>query len=439
MSTPLRHAALEIFQAGVEATQPERLLRERSRVDGECWLWDDDLSFDLPQSASGGRLLVLGAGKAAAWLARPLEETLGERIAAGRIIVKHGHGLPLARIRVEEGGHPVPDAAGFAATARLLRDLGDPGPADRVLFLLTGGASALLVAPAPGLTLADKVSTTRLLLGAGATIQETNAVRKHLSAVKGGRLAARLAPAEVLTLVISDVVGDDLSAIGSGPTAPDSTTFAQSIEILARYHLLDRVPPAVRDRLQGHAPETPKPGDPAFDRVQHVVLAGNGVALDAACQRAAALGFAVEVFARDLTGSTHEQARAFATRLKEMASHDRGRPLALLAGGETTLAVTGMGLGGRNQEFALVAAREIAGNESIVILAAGTDGSDGPTDAAGAYADGTTLDRARSHGLDPEAILLDNDVYRLIDRLGDLLHTGPTGTNVADLVVGLTA
>jgi len=443
LSIPLRDAALEIFQAGLRAVQPEHLLQRRSRVAGDRWTWDDDLSFDLPPPGSAGRLLVLGAGKAAAWLARPLEEMLGERIAAGRIIVKHGHGLPLTRIRVAEAGHPLPDAAGLAATAQLLGDLGALRPEDRIFFLLTGGASALLVAPAPGLTLDDKVATTRLLLQAGATIQEMNTVRKHLSAAKGGRLAARLAPAAALTLVVSDVVGDDLSSIGSGPTAPDPTTFGQAIEVLARYRLLDRVPSAVRRRLDrgaaGHAPETPKPGQPAFSGVRHVILASNELALGAACQQAAALGFRVEVFTHNMAGSTHEQARTFATRLLDRARRAPGRPMALLAGGETTLAVTGTGLGGRNQEFALVAAREIAGSASTLILSAGTDGTDGPTDAAGAYVDGTTFARARSHGLDPEAILRNNDAHRLFDRLGDLLRTGPTGTNVMDLIVGLAA
>lgn len=434
----LRRAALEIFQAGLAAADPFRLLQERSRLEGDRFCWEGGSPWELPSPGTAGRVIVVGAGKAAASLALALEQTLGERIASGRIVVKHGHGLPLDRIRVHEGGHPLPDREGLAGTRAVLEELKALRPDDRVFFLLTGGASALLVAPVAGLGLDDKIEVSRLLLSSGATIQEMNAVRKHLSAVKGGRLAERIAPARALTLIVSDVVGDDLSSIGSGPTAPDPTTFGESLSILSRYEILAAIPVAAREILErgarGQLAETPKVGHPVFASMRHLILASNRLSLDAAAARALGLGFTPEIFERDMVGSTHEKARAFAARLRAAAP---GRPVALLAGGETTLKVKGRGKGGRNQEFALVVARELADASGWMVLAAGTDGTDGPTDAAGAFASGTTFARARAAGLAPEAILENNDSYRLFDKLGDLLRTGPTGTNVMDLVVGL--
>jgi hydroxypyruvate reductase len=439
--TELREAALDIFRAGLAAADPYRLLKEHSVIEGDRWTCETltaSVTWELPPPGSEGRLLVVGAGKAAASLARALEETAGEKIASGRIVVKHGHGLPLKHIKVEEGGHPLPDAAGLAGTQHLLEDLEGTRSEDCVFFLLTGGASALLVAPAEGLSLEDKIETTRALLACGATIQEMNTLRKHLSAVKGGRLLERIAPARAMTLIISDVVGDDLASIGSGPTAADPTTFADCVEVLRRYELANKVPRKVLERLnagaEGRFKETPKPGSPLFEQSQHLILASNRNSVEAAASCAKGLGFEPEIFAYDMEGSTHEKAHAFMSRLTKLA----GRRVALLAGGETTLQVRGSGKGGRNQEFALVAAHEVQGKERLMVLSAGTDGTDGPTDAAGAYADGKTLDRARELGLDPGAYLENNDSYTLFEKLGDLLKTGPTGTNVMDLVVGLT-
>lgn len=437
----LREAALDIFRAGLKAADPYRLLRENSLVEGREWTCetpDGKIVWDLPEPRSGGRLKVVGAGKAAAPLARGLEESMANRITSGRIVVKHGHGLPLERVVVEEGGHPLPDADGLAGTRRLLEELEGTKREDRVFVLLTGGASALLVAPVEGLALEDKIETTRLLLGCGATIQEMNTLRKHLSAVKGGRLLEHIAPAPSVTLIISDVVGDDLASIGSGPTAPDPTTFSDCLDILARYGLAGKIPLPVHQRLrdgaEGRVPETPKPGDPLFASSRYLILASNRLSVEAARRRARELGFEPEVFAYDMEGSTHDRARAFAARLSGLSSRGRG---ALLAGGETTLQIQGTGQGGRNQEFALVAALELQGRNDVIVLSAGTDGSDGPTDAAGAFADGATVARARSRGLDPRAYLENNDTYNLFRPLGDLLFTGPTGTNVMDLVVGL--
>jgi glycerate 2-kinase len=434
-----RRLALQIFEAGLAAADPFRLLTDRSRLEGNRWIWEGAPPWEIPAPGSRGRVIAAGAGKAVASLARALEQTLGPRLESGCIVVKHGHGLALEKIRVHEGGHPLPDRGGLAGTKALREELSGLAPEDRVFFLLTGGASALLVSPVEGVSLEDKIEVNRLLLASGATIQEMNAVRKHLSAVKGGRLAERIAPAQALTLIVSDVVGDDLSSIGSGPTAPDPTTFEESLAVISRYGLTAAIPAAARQHLErgasGEIGETPKPGHPVFQLMRHLILASNRQSLDAAAGKAGELGYPAEVFERDMVGSTHQKAGAFARRLREMAR--AGRPQTLLAGGETTLKVTGSGRGGRNQEFALVAAGEIAGETGLLVLAAGTDGTDGPTDAAGAFADPTTLSRARAAGLAPEALLANNDSYRLFDRLGDLLRTGPTGTNVMDLVVGL--
>lgn len=420
----LRRKATAIFKAGLARMEPSRLVQ----------------GVAVPVPPGSGRLLVFGAGKASAHLARALEEPLDGRDYTGRVLVKHGHGVPLTRLSVEEGGHPLPDAAGLQATARIRDDLRNSQADDRVVFLLTGGASALLVAPAEGLTLADKVSVTERLLLSGATIQELNAVRKHLSAVKGGRLLEQVLPARVLTLVVSDVIGNDLSSIGSGPMTADPSTFEEALAVLDRYHISDEAPESVMRHLRGGArgvrPETPKPGAAAFENEEHVILGSNQDLVAAARLEAEALGFDVEIFAEDLVGHVHERARAFAAALRECRK--KPHPVALIAGGELTLEVTGSGLGGRSQEFALVAARELQGVSDVAVLAAGSDGTDGPTDTAGAFVDGDTWARGRAAGLAPGDYLANNDAYPFLDALGALVKTGPTGTNVNDLMIGLT-
>ncbi|HSF16598.1 MAG TPA: glycerate kinase [Vicinamibacteria bacterium] len=434
-----RAQALSIFEAGLAAADPRKLLGEGlTEEPGIGWRYGEGPVFPFPEA--GGRILILGAGKAAGSLAGALEEKLKSHDYSGRIIVKYGHGEPLTRVVVEEAGHPLPDGAGVTATKRLLDDLVDTRASDRVFFALTGGASALLVAPAAGLTLEDKVATTDRLLRSGATIQEINAVRKHLSTVKGGRLLEHMAPARVLAFVISDVIGDDLSSIGSGPLVGDPTTYSDCLAILRRYELEGRVPVPVGSRLRegalGRAPETPKPGTPVLELQRHIVLASNRSSLRAAGEKAKLLGFEVEVFARDMQGDVHRCAREFAERLAVLAR--TGRRWALLAGGELTVKVAGTGRGGRNQELALVASRHLSGVDRAWLLSAGTDGTDGPTDAAGAFVDGGSWNRARELGLDPAGALSNNDSYPLFVALGDIVRTGPTGTNVNDLMIGLT-
>jgi hydroxypyruvate reductase len=383
-----------------------------------------------------GRVIVLGCGKASAAMARTAEDILGDRIAGGFVVVKDGYTVPTRRVAIAEAGHPVPDARGEAAATRLLESAAGATAADLVLVLLSGGASALTPAPAAGIALAEKQAVTRLLLGAGATINELNAVRKHLSRFKGGQLARVAAPARVLTLVLSDVIGDPLDVIGSGPTAPDPTTFADALDVLSARVPAADVPASVRARLaaghRGEVPETPKPGDPIFERVTHVVAGNNEVIVGAAAREAERLGWNVDVLTRSLQGEARDAARALVEHARRLAP-----PACVIAAGETTVTVRGSGRGGRCQEFALAAALALDPEDSLVVLAAGTDGTDGPTPAAGAVVDGATPRRVVAAGGDPEAALAANDAYSALGAAGDLLVTGPTNTNLLDLYLVL--
>ncbi len=424
-----RDDLLAVFRAGLDAADPERILAEDLEGDPRSG-WSFRGRPLLP--GGGGPVFLFGAGKAAATLGRGVERQLVGETCSGRLVVKYGHQASVPGVVVEEAGHPLPDANSVAATQRILADLERAGPRARALLLLTGGASALFAAPAPGLTLADKVGTAALLLECGADIHEMNTVRKRLSAVKGGQLLPLLPGGRAAALLISDVVGDRLTSIGSGPAVPDPTGFADALDVLERYRLLDRIPPpARRHLLDGVDPEEAAPAP----TVPHAILASNRQSLDAAEAAARRLGYRTEVFARDMVGDVHRTAAAFARRLRALAAS--GQPVALLAGGELTLEVSGPGRGGRSQEFAVVAGRELRGATGTALLAAGTDGTDGPTDAAGGFADDSSWDRAAARGLDPADFLRRNDTWSLLRALGDLLHTGPTGTNVMDLVIGL--
>ncbi|MDI7277651.1 MAG: glycerate kinase, partial [Anaerolineae bacterium] len=400
------------------------------RVDGE--------SYDLRRFR---RIYVVGAGKASAPMAEALEELLGERLTGGVVNVRDGYARPLARIRLKEAGHPVPDERGLAGTREMLALLQDAGEEDLVIAVISGGGSALLVAPVEGVTLADLQRLTGLLLRSGATIGEMNAVRKHLSLVKGGQLARAAAPAPLIALILSDVVGSPLDVIASGPAAPDESTFADAWAVLERYRLLQEAPPAavayLRRGLDGLVPETPKPGDPALARVRNVIVASNRLATLAGLARADELGMHTLLLSTYVEGEAREVGRVLAGVAREVALHGQPvpRPACIVAGGETTVTVRGPGLGGRNQELALGAALGLAGLERALVASLASDGSDGPTDAAGAIADGTTLARAAALGLDPHASLAANDSYRFFSALGDLLVTGPTHTNVNDLVL----
>ncbi len=394
---------------------------------------------------SRGRLIVVGAGKASGAMAAAVEEALGNRVSEGVVAVKDGHLAPTHRIRLLEAGHPVPDERGAAAAREIVELARSARADDLVLVLISGGGSALTPAPAAPVTLADKQAVTRLLLAAGATINQLNTVRKHLSLLKGGQLARAAAPARVQALLLSDVIGDPLDVIGSGPTAPDASTFGEALAILERFQIRDRAPASVVKRLEqgsrGEIPETPKADDPLFLRVTNVVIGNNALVVDAAVARARQLGFTPHVLTRSLEG----EAAVVARDIIQLARRIRAglgpvaTPACVLASGETTVTVRGGGHGGRCQEFALAAALEMEGLDGVVVLAAGTDGTDGPTTAAGAVADGLSARRAREEHCDPRARLEANDSHPVFARLGDLVVTGPTNTNLLDLYLVLVS
>jgi glycerate 2-kinase len=439
MGASPRTLAQTILGAGLAAVAPRAALARHLHRTGDL-LRADGRAYDLRAHA---RVLVVGAGKASAEMAAAVEDQLGAHVSAGLVIAKDGHAVPTRHVAVREASHPLPDTRGVTATAELRALLASAGEHDLVLVLLSGGGSALLEQPADGLSLGALQATTEALLRAGATINELNAVRKHLSAVKGGNLARAAAPATVLVLVLSDVVGNPLDVIASGPCAPDPTTYADALAVLARYQLAEAVPPAVRAHLEagarGERPETPKPGDPVFARVHHVIVGDNAQAAAACVAEAERHGLRALLLSTFVEGEAREVGRVLGALGRELRLH--GRPLAppacLVLGGETTVTVRGPGHGGRNQEVALGAALALAGLDNVLVLSAATDGGDGPTDAAGAFADGTTLTRAAALGLDPRAHLARNDAYPFFQALGDLLVTGPTRTNVNDLMLVL--
>lgn len=391
----------------------------------------------LPAPSAGGKLVVLAAGKAGGSMAEAVERHyLGAGVAPARLtgiaVTRHGYGRPTSHIPVIEAGHPIPDDAGLAAAEKTLALASAAEAGDLVLALISGGASANWIAPAAGVTLAEKQAVTRALLRCGATIGEINTVRKHLSRLKGGRLAARAAPAQLVTLAISDVPGDDPAVIGSGPTVPDPTTRAQAQAVVARYAL--DLPAAVTRALADPANESPKSGDAAFASTRFTLVARPADAFDAASARARALGYEVVFLGDRIEGEASAVAAEHAAHARDLKQQYR-RAL-ILSGGELTVTIRGKGRGGPNQEYALALAAALAGASGIAALAADTDGTDGgagqPDDPAGAFIDATTIGRARAIGLDPAAFLLDNNSTTFFARLGDLVTPGPTFTNVND-------
>ena len=421
MSTrALRRQALAIFRAAVAAADPEAGVKHRLE------------RLDLSRFRN---IYVVGAGKAGASMAAAAERVLGRRITAGLVNVKHGHVAKLRRIELNECGHPIPDRKGVAGAERIAQMAQQAQRGDLVVCLISGGASALLPLPPAPITLAQIQKLTHLLLACGADIHEINATRKHLSQIQGGQLARMASPAAVESLLLSDVIGDDPGVIGSGPTAADATTFKTVAAILEKYGLAKRVPRAIRDRIEqgvrGEIKETPKPDDPLFRRVRVAIVGSNRLALAAAKRRAREFGFHPLVLSSEIQGEARQIARVHAAIAHELARTGQPvrPPVCVISGGETTVTLKGRGKGGRNQEFALAAAIDVAGLPDTVILSAGTDGSDGPTDAAGAIVDGDTLRRKP----DARRFLDNNDSYHYFAALGDLIKTGPTLTNVMDV------
>ncbi len=427
----------QALQAALQAVDPGQAVRRHLRRAGSV-LHVADAAYDLTR----GRLYVLALGKAAYPMAQAVAEQVAGLPYQGLIVTKDGYGgPPIPGFDLHYAGHPVPDARSLEAAGKVRRLLAQTQPDDLVLVLLSGGGSALLVDPAPGLTLDDLQALNRALLRVGATIHEINTVRKHVERLKGGGLARLAQPAWVHTLVLSDVLGDDFSVIASGPTWPDPTTYGQALEVLRFYGLLSQVPRRVVAHLEtgaaGRVPETPKPEAPFWTRVRMTLVAALPMAVEAAARTFQRAGWHTAVLTTTLQGEAREVGRALAAILQEEARRQRPLPLpaALLVGGETTVTVQGQGRGGRNQEMALAAVPLLAGLPRVALVTLSTDGTDGPTDAAGAVATGETWSRSRALGLDPQPFLAENDAYTFWDRMDALLRTGPTRTNVNDLAV----
>jgi len=428
----LRAVAAVLQRAALAAVEPGAAIRRHVHRDGDT-LVVAGRRYDL---TGYERVFVIGGGKAAAPMTAAITDLLGEHLSAGIVVTRRGQATsqsPAPNIQILEAGHPAPDESSVRG-AQAVADLARRATArDLLICLISGGGSALLTLPAPGLTLADLQAITNALLRSGATINEINTVRKHCSQIKGGHLARLAAPATLVTLILSDVVGDPLDVIASGPTAPDPTTVEDARAVLERHW------PAWTKRERFC--ETPKPGDPIFERVQNVIVGSNRLAALAAVEQARRSGFDALLLSTYVEGEAREAARVAAALAKGICVH--GDPLpppaCLVWGGETTVTVRGDGKGGRNQELALAAALALDGWPGVLVMALATDGADGPTDAAGAIVTGETAARARALGLDPRAALEANDSYPFFDALGDLIRTGPTDTNVNDLLFILVA
>jgi len=431
-----RKAMEDILRAGLNAADPEQAVRRYVRREQDT-LVAGEHSYELNRYQ---RVFIIGAGKGTAPMAKALEDVLRDVLTAGWIVVKYGYGMPLQKTHVAEAGHPIPDEAGLNAADELLRQLGGCTEKDLVICAFSGGGSALLPVPIPPFTLEEKQACTKVLMECGASIDEVNAIRKHLSHTKGGQLAREAYPATIISLLLSDVVGDRLDVIASGPTVPDDSTYRECMDIVERYDLSERLPKNVVDHFKrgiaGDVQETPKQGDAIFSKVQNLIVGNNRDCLLAARDKAASLGYHTLILTSQIEGEAREVAHVVAAIGKEIrqAGIPLASPACILAGGETTVTIHGKGKGGRNQELALACAIAIDGRKEISMFSAGTDGTDGPTDAAGALVDGTTCEKAREEGLNPGSFLAANDSYSLFEPLGDLIKTGPTRTNVMDMI-----
>ncbi len=449
----MRQDAVKIFNAGLEAVKPETCIHGCCRLENDTFFVNQH-AYNLDKFK---KIIVLGAGKAGASMASAIEDIFKDRISSGIVIVKYGHvkahnrfvpNFPNAnftsdRIDLVEAAHPVPDKNGVAGAEKLLKAAEEADKNTLVICLISGGGSALMTLPAEGITLEDKQRTTEILLGCGADIHEINTIRKHLSRIKGGFLAQAVYPATMICLVLSDVVGDDLETIASGPGVADEGTFGHCLEIIETRGIKNRLPKSVINHLtkgnEGLFPETLKKGNPVFEKVFHKIIATNINALLNAQKKAEQLGYNSLILSSMIQGETMDAASFHAAVAAEILAtgHPVKPPACILSGGETTVTIQGKGKGGRNQEFALAFAIRIKDMENTVLLSAGTDGSDGPTDAAGAIADHTTVERAAASFLIPEQFLRDNNSYFFFDKISDLFKTGPTNTNVMDIKVML--
>jgi len=430
-----RERLLPILSAALDAVDPIAAVKRYMSLEASE-LRIGERTYDLDQYRN---IYVIGGGKAGGAMAKAAEEVLGERLTAGVINTKYGYLADTKIIKINEAGHPLPDASGLAGTSQMVQLARGASQGDLVICLISGGGSALMTLPVDGVTLQDMEALTEALLRCGATINEINTIRKHLSQLKGGNLSRVAYPAEVVALILSDVVGNPLDVIASGPTVPDPSTFAQAYEIIERYELVDDLPLSIVRHLgqgkEGQIPETPKEDDPLFATTYNLIIASNELAAQAALERAQEAGFNTLLLSTYVEGEAREVARVFSAIAKEILHSGQpvARPACVVAGGETTVTIRGEGKGGRNQELALAAAIQLDGLDEAMVVALATDGTDGPTDAAGAIADGSTMRRARTKKLLARQYLANNDSYRFFEQLGDLLITGPTNTNVNDL------
>jgi len=436
----LKETALRIFSAAVDAVKPEYLIPRKIQLQNDI-IRIGEFSWDLQEYR---HIYLIGAGKASAYLAREMERILGDRLFYGQVTVKYGHAIPCRRVRVMEAGHPLPDENSLEATAQILQLVQTTGSQDLVFCLLSGGGSTLLEKLPEGISLNDLRKTYQLLLGCGADITEMNSVRKHLSLVKGGQLARAIAPACCVNLIVSDVMDDALDSIASGPTVADLSTFQIAWQVMEKYQLVEKVPITVQQYLQkglqGKIPETLKAADPIFEKVQSVILGNNREALEMAQTTARACGFNTLLLTTRLQGESRQVAKVLAAVVKEIVANNLPlpRPACLLLGGETTVTLSGTGEGGRNQELVLAALLAMQDVQSdYLIMSCGTDGTDGPTDAAGGMVFPEIWNSARQKNLDPATFLENNDAYHFLDHTGGLVKTGPTGTNVMDIVLAL--
>jgi glycerate 2-kinase len=432
-----RRLALKSLEAAVKAVDPKQIIKSKMLLKGSI-LHVDGYTFDLKKFKN---IYVVGGGKASGSMAEALETVLGEKITGGLVNVPRGSKNKTAIIRLHEASHPIPDNSGVEGTKHMLEIAEKAEENDLIICLISGGGSSLMPLPKDGITMEDKRKITEALLKCGATINEINTVRKHISDFKGGWLAKKAYPATVLNLILSDVLGDPLDFIASGPTVPDSTTFGDAIKVLKKYGLWENTPESIRRVLlngeKGLIPETPKVGDEAFKKVFNVVIGNNRDASTAACKTLKSEGLNALLLTSLLEGEARHVGTVLASLALEIAvsGNPAPKPAAIIAGGETTVIVTGKGKGGRNQEIALSAALKIRGLNGVAVASLSTDGVDGPTDAAGAIADGKTIARAEALGLRAEEFLADNNSYNFFSKLDDLIFTGPTGTNVNDVSV----
>lgn len=431
----LSEVAKSIFYAGLGAVDAYRAVARYVREDqGRLRIGEKSYPLD-----NFSRIFIVGLGKAGLAMAKAVEDVLGDRISGGIVVVKYGHGGKLRRDKVRESSHPIPDEKGLKAAEEVISLLNRTGEDTLVICLISGGGSALLPAPIEGVRLEEKQKVTRLLLDCGASIDEINTIRKHLSRIKGGQLARLAYPSHLHSLILSDVVGDRLDTIASGPTVPDGTSFEECWKIIKRYNLEPLLPPSVttyfRKGLKGEAQETPKAGDTIFEKVNNLIVGSNMLALKAAREKAEKLGYPSFILSSFVQGDTTEAAGFHVALAKEIISSGNPvpPPCCILSGGETTVKVKGKGVGGRCQEFALAACIQMRGMQNLLMLSAGTDGTDGPTDAAGAFSSGSTWTEAKNMDISPEKFLENNDSYSFFKRVGGLFFTGPTNTNVMDL------